>query len=485
MMDKLLRGILVLIVLLCPFAIMSRAYAEIITVTGRDSYTLGDGLNESIEMAKYIAKKKAMLNASQQAGVYVKSLSVVKISAMTQDEICAFASGLIKEQGEPRFKTEVLADNIIRYHCEITVQVDTSDITTQLIADRRDAIQQTLDLENVVRKKLREREELNARIAAATDPQKKEEMVKLAEENTKDFQAIKWLNAGLAFSSNKMYDSAIDAYNHAIALNPHFAYAYNNRACAYSRLNEKQKAVADFSKAIELKPEHAGFYNNRGQEYADMRAYSQAFMDYDKAIALDPSEAAYYYNRGVANENSRNWQQAIVDYEKAISLKPQYVHAHINMGNVYAKMRNYQMAISCYEKAIAMDPQNIIANSNRARAYARLGDDVKTADAYSKAIALNPKDADLYHNRAVAYTKLKKYQKALMDYNVVIELNPRHADAYTNRGLTYYFLAHYKKALADFDKAVALNPGDVRAQEYRRVVSDIVFAKTDPEVITE
>lgn len=485
MMDKLLRGTLVLVVLLCPFAVMPTAFAEIITVTGRDSYTMGDGLNESIETAKDIAKKKAMLNASQQAGVYVESLSAVQASALKQDEIRAFASRLLKEKGTPKFTQEVLAGNIIRYHCEVTVQVDTADITTQMIADRREEIQQIMDWENVLQGLIQKREELKAKIAIATSPQQKQEISQQAQKNAMALQADKWMKAGAAFYFNKKYDYAIEAFSHAIECYPQCAYHYSNRATAYSKLNEMHKALADYSKAIELEPEKAGLYNNRGQLYADMKAYVQALMDYDKAIALDPSVAAYYYNRGVAYEDSRNWQQAIVDYEKAISLNPHYVHAHVNLGNVYAKMRNYQMAIVCYDKAIAIDPRDLIANSNRGRAYSRLGDDVKTAEAYSKAIDINPKDAGLYHMRAVAYTNLKKYQKALMDYNMAIDLNPRNADAYTNRGVTYYFLAHYKKALADFDKAVALNPGDVRAREYRRVVSDIVFAKTDPEVITE
>jgi tetratricopeptide (TPR) repeat protein len=47
---------------------------------------------------------------------------------------------------------------------------------------------------------------------------------------------------------------AVDAFNHAIALNPRSARSYLGRGWAYYQMNEEAHANADFQKALQLDP---------------------------------------------------------------------------------------------------------------------------------------------------------------------------------------------------------------------------------------
>ena len=51
------------------------------------------------------------------------------------------------------------------------------------------------------------------------------------------------------------------------------------------------QAIADYTQAIALDPKYAVAYNNRGIAYCDKGDLDQAIADYTQAIALDPKYA--------------------------------------------------------------------------------------------------------------------------------------------------------------------------------------------------
>ena len=58
----------------------------------------------------------------------------------------------------------------------------------------------------------------------------------------------------------------ISYYSKAIALDPNYAIAYNNRGSVYYDLDEYRLALNDYNKAIALKPDYAIAFNNRGDD---------------------------------------------------------------------------------------------------------------------------------------------------------------------------------------------------------------------------
>ncbi len=59
------------------------------------------------------------------------------------------------------------------------------------------------------------------------------------------------------------YTQAIAAYDRALAMNPAFYQAWNNRGSTCFRAKRYDEAIADFDRAIELKPDYAQAWQNR------------------------------------------------------------------------------------------------------------------------------------------------------------------------------------------------------------------------------
>ena len=100
--------------------------------------------------------------------------------------------------------------------------------------------------------------------------------------------ATDWLTLGDYDYESGNCQQAIEDLNQALALNPKYAEAYNNRGYVYMRLQNYEAALADLNRAIELRPDYATALRNRGDiyNYYYQRDRNQAIADYDKVVSL-------------------------------------------------------------------------------------------------------------------------------------------------------------------------------------------------------
>jgi serine/threonine protein kinase len=148
-----------------------------------------------------------------------------------------------------------------------------------------------------------------------------------------------WLADGDTYYRTRRNDEAIAAYSQAIALDPDYAMAYNNRGTAYHNLQQYRQAIADYDRAIELNPGYTTAYNNRGSAYYSLGDYHKAIADFDRVIALTPQNASAYNNRGTAYHDLQEYQRAIADYDQALALDPGYSPARTNREASLRKLR--------------------------------------------------------------------------------------------------------------------------------------------------
>jgi tetratricopeptide (TPR) repeat protein len=88
----------------------------------------------------------------------------------------------------------------------------------------------------------------------------------------------------------------------------------------FSKLGYFEPALADYNKAIALNPNYMLAYNDRGATYLSTQQYPQALNDFDKAIELDPKFARSYLGRALAQEGLNNSHAALLNYQQLCAL---------------------------------------------------------------------------------------------------------------------------------------------------------------------
>jgi|GEM_PF-4126048 len=167
-----------------------------------------------------------------------------------------------------------------------------------------------------------------------------------------------WVNKAVEKTNNGDYAGAIADCDKALAINPRYLEAFNNRGVAKHKLGQNESAIIDFDQATAINPRSAVVFKNRGGAKTDLKLYSEAIADYNVAIAITPNDAEAYYSRGVVETYSGQYDDAIADYIRCINLDGQFLKAYYNRGFVYYKIgrtrENYRKAMADYEMYIKL-----------------------------------------------------------------------------------------------------------------------------------
>ncbi|HWB60863.1 MAG TPA: tetratricopeptide repeat protein [Chthoniobacteraceae bacterium] len=218
---------------------------------------------------------------------------------------------------------------------------------------------------------------------------------------------------GVEASSKGDGAQAIASFSEAIAKNPDYAAAYNNRGDIYKAQGNFEKAMADYNSAIHVDPKYVPAYINRGILLSATGDAVGAMKDYDEALLIEPGNALAYVNRGLLRESAGDYRKAILDFESALQADPANGLARNNLAWVLATcpqaaFRDGKKAVEFATKACeSAQWKNLDYVDTLAAAYAEVGDfaqAVKWESQYLAAPALSKAVV------ADAAARLKLYQ---------------------------------------------------------------------------
>ncbi|MBN2148080.1 MAG: tetratricopeptide repeat protein [Anaerolineales bacterium] len=133
-----------------------------------------------------------------------------------------------------------------------------------------------------------------------------------------------WLTYGLVFFMGKEdYDSAINAFEEALALDDEYALAYRYRGLSYLEMGDTQEAVNDLVTAVNLEPSNfdTSIYLAHAL-WADARlttAYRQ-FVSAEMIATTDEQRAISYFYRAQVAELAGNLLDARSDWQALLEL---------------------------------------------------------------------------------------------------------------------------------------------------------------------
>ncbi|MBE8950600.1 MAG: tetratricopeptide repeat protein [Quinella sp. 3Q1] len=349
MRSKILRRIVSALVITGFLLVNAVSHAEI--YTGEGSYVMSEG--ENLGVSKERAKADAMRNASEKAGVYVRSYARSRNFELEEEIIETMTANIIKLVENPHFYPLEEVDNLegVLIRVTVKVQIDDSDINRWLNKDEQQKSELVAQME-ALRKANAEQERQIAELKRqlANNPQDKERITQKFENEDKIFLSNQKVEEATRFLDNGKYEDAIKLCNEALELNSDNELAYLRRGNAYYGLKQNERAIQDFNKALEFK-QHEFMYTSRGNAYGNLGQYERAIQDYNKALQLNPNLADAYYNRGNVYARLGNFKQAIADVTKAIELNPNFAMAYHLRGLCYQELGDEEKVQADFAKA--------------------------------------------------------------------------------------------------------------------------------------
>lgn len=189
-----------------------------------------------------------------------------------------------------------------------------------------------------------------------------------------------YYNLGLIHDLQGNQGLAIDAYDSALKVQPHYIEALINKGSICNDIKKYSLAFDVLQKATQIRPDIPEGWSNLGIALNNLNLCQESLSAYCEAIKLNPNYYEAWSNKSVVLNRMGRLSESYLACNKALSLKPDYADAWSNKGNVLYELKRYEEAIAHFDKALQLNP-------NFSEAWSNKGVSLKQLERYDEAIA--------------------------------------------------------------------------------------------------
>jgi tetratricopeptide (TPR) repeat protein len=275
---------------------------------------------------------------------------------------------------------------------------------------------------------------------------------------------------GATYDQQKDYTKAIDAYQHAIALDRDNLDAIRGLADSLLNSGQTDKALQQYKVIADANPEDARTYIRMAEIYRKQGKLDVAIQNLKKASSLvkDDERISYelaeiYQAQGRYDDATQQLQTLLKSSEKADNKYTQEEQDNRaifleRLGSVYRDNNNEQAALDTFQKMLAL------GDDNAKRGYQEIIDTYRQAkqwqkatDAAKEATQKMPKDHDLQMVYAGQLADSGQPDAALQQVKSLLNGSPDDREVYINLATMYSRLKRWPEAEAALDKAAQLS----------------------------
>ena len=263
-------------------------------------------------------------------------------------------------------------------------------------------------------------------------------------------------------------DSAIAAYESAIAIDPRFALAHAALGEAYwVKYNDTRepalatRATEEGYAALRIDANAAAVRYSLAVTLAGTGQLDEAVAELRQALVLQPNYDDARRQLGQVLATQGHIEEAITEFNNAIAARPDAWINYSALGRSLYSAGRHKEAIAAFEKVTQLQPDNALGFQQLGTALQQTADYDRAVESYKKALAIRPV-AQVYSNLGALYHLRHDYQAAVEAYRHAIELRPNSAATHRNLGDALGKLGERQQAMAAYQTAVKLVDADLR-----------------------
>jgi tetratricopeptide (TPR) repeat protein len=228
----------------------------------------------------------------------------------------------------------------------------------------------------------------------------------------------------------KRMPDALEKYNLAVQLDPHYAMAYFGRAMWHKQDNPGSAYINDLNQALYWDPKLIDAYIERAYYNAYLQGnWEDARADLEQAVALNPNQALGLIRLGRAQVQTGQRSEALINLMHAQMIDPTILEGYLGLGESFYALGLYSLGEEPLHTYTVYKPDDINGWILLCQMYAGSGNLDNAVAAGSKALEIDPSYTRARLARGDAYRLHEQYALATADFLVAYQRAPSWYDA--------------------------------------------------------
>jgi tetratricopeptide (TPR) repeat protein len=236
-------------------------------------------------------------------------------------------------------------------------------------------------------------------------------------ENDRDLFLIE----GYVSAQHDEYAAAVQAFTHALEIDPKMAVGYMNRGYVYNDMRLATKAEQDFRKALALNPQYGEAHLGLAYALLQLRRSSPALKEAEIATRLLPESESLHLVKAEAYRQRAMLSRAEGEYKLALKLNPNAPNTYLALADVQYRGHKYEASAETLRNALAVAPSDPMISAELGRSYAKLGRSSEALQAIDSAERTGGRDYKVLLVSADALRILGHRDQAMTVYSRALE----------------------------------------------------------------
>src|SRR6202790_565053 len=220
------------------------------------------------------------------------------------------------------------------------------------------------------------------------------------------------------------HPDAASLVGRAVALDPDFAEAHNDRGVILAANGLFADAVPCFEKAVALKSGHHEARNNLARGLRALGRLDEATKQFERVLKSTPDSPVAHFNLASMLELTGEKPAAARHYRSAVSLRPDFIDAHIHLASLLQDMDRLPEALAHAERAVALRPDSAGARNNLGNVLRTMGRRDDAIAQYEAALRIDPNSFMAHYNCGVALRGETRIAEARAHFARAFALKP-------------------------------------------------------------
>jgi protein O-GlcNAc transferase len=215
----------------------------------------------------------------------------------------------------------------------------------------------------------------------------------------------------------------------AVALDPKFAEAHNDRGVILAANGLFADALPCFERAIALQSGYHEARNNLARGLRSIGRLDEATKQFELVLKGMPDSPIAHFNLASMLELTGETLAAERHLQSAISLRPDFIDAHLHLASLLQDMDRAPEALAHAERAVALRPDSAGARNNLGNVLRALGRRDDAITQYETALRIDPNSFMVHYNCGVALRGDARIAEARAHFSRALALKPDFLEA--------------------------------------------------------